>query len=364
MGMFSAQSNRAARLRKSSRSGMVLIIVLWILVLLVILAAGLSRRGSVNVALAQLAAGQIRAQYLAFSALRYAVALIELDTKDEKGSRTDTLYQCGFSLQEGLTPEKLFKRVAVPGGYFEIVTSWQRDEGSRRYGMSDEESRINLNAVSAADYQVLMFMILDAGFDKEIAQTVAASVVDWVDQDNEVFKEPYGRENDPADLSKTKVRNRAFQSVQELLLVRGMTPEIFEAIKNDLTVFPQTSGLTVNINTATPGALRALARNFTGNRTNTEVSDADSLVEKLLRYRRGPDDLDGTDDDRDIESQDLRLNVRETALMAQLEGYRARISNFIRIGIRAVDEESKVEYRAEAVIARSAGKAVYWQKIR
>lgn len=362
--MLSGHGNCAMRVRRKEHSGAVLIIVLWILVLLVLLAGGLSRRGSVNTSLAKLVMGQLRAQYLAISALRYAVALIELDSKDEAGSKTDTLYQCGFSLQEGLTPEKLFKRVSVPGGYFEIVTSWQRDEGSRRYGISDEESRINLNAVSAADHQILKFLVLDAGFDKDTAETIAASVVDWVDEDDEVFNEPYGQENDPAGLSEVAVRNHAFQNIQELRLVKGMTPEIFDAIKDDLTVFPPTSGMAVNLNTATPRVLRAIARNFTGNRTNTEISDADSLVEKLLRYRRGADNLDGTEDDKDIESQGLSLNVRETALMAQLEGYRARVSNFLRMGIRAVDEESKVEYLAEAVISRSTGKIVYWQKIR
>lgn len=351
-------------IRRKARSGAVLIVVLWVLVILVIMAGGLYRRGSVNAAIAKLVMGQMRAHYLAISALRYAVALIELDTKDAEGTKTDTFYQCGFWLKEGITPEMLFKRVTVPGGYFEIVPSWQRDEGPRRYGMSDEEGRINLNGVSAADHQILKYLVLDAGFEKDTAETITASVVDWVDEDDQVFNEPYGQENDPAKPSPVLIRNRKFENVQELLLIKGMTTEIFTAIENDLTVFPQANGLTVNLNTATPRVLRSLIRSFTGNRTNTEISDADSLAEKLLRYRRGSDNLDGTDDDKGIESQDLRLNAREMSLMSQLEGYRTRVSNFLRMGIRAVDEESKVEYLAEAIISRQTGKVVYWQKIR
>lgn len=347
-----------------NQKGAMLIVVLWVLVFLMLVAIGLGRRGSVNNALSRLMAGQTRAQYLALSAVRYAAALIEIDTKDEKGSLADTIYQCGFVLPEGLTHEHLFKRVQVPGGYFDIVSSFQRDARSRRLGMSDEESRINLNAISAADHQVLKFLIMDAGFNEDTALTVASSVVDWVDQDDKVFNEPYGYENGPLVSSETHVKNNPFESLEELLLVKGVTPEMFAAIRDDLTVFPRTSGLVVNLNTATARVLRSLARSFTGDRTNTEVSDADALADKILRFRKGPDGVDGTDDDRIIENLELSLNSRENALMAQMEGYRAKVSGFLRMGIRAVDQESQSEYYAEAVIARSDGKVVDWQKIQ
>lgn len=351
------------RLGQFNQRGAMLIVVLWVLVFLMLLALGLGRRGNVNNALIRLMAGQTRAQYLALSAVRYAAALIEIDTKDVKGSQMDTLYQCGFVLPNGLTHEKLFRHVQVPGGYFDIVSSFQSEEHSRRLGMSDEESRINLNAISAANHQVLKFLIMDAGFKEDAAITVASSVVDWVDQDDVVSNEPYGHENGPVVSSEAHVKNGPFENLQELLLVKGMTPEMFAAIKDELTVFPRTNGLTVNLDTATPRALRALARSVTGNRTNTEVSDADALVEKILRFRRGPDGVDGTDDDRAVVNLELSLNSRENALMAQMEVYRTKVSSYLRMGIRAVDEDSESEYLVEAVIARSDGKVVDWQTV-
>jgi hypothetical protein len=228
--------------------------------------------------------------------------------------------------------------------------------------MSDEESRINLNAVTAADYQVLKFFIMDAGFKEEAARTVAVSVVDWSDQDSIVY-EPDGKKNRESGSEQLMSKNFSFQSLQELLLVKGMAPEIFAAIKDQLTVFPQGGPLAINFNTASPAVLRSLARNFTGDRTNTDVIDGDSLAQKILMYRRGPDGIDGTTDDRIVEAQDLRLNSRENSIMAQMESYRARVSNFLRLGVRAVDEKSGVVFRAEAVLSRADGKIVYWHRI-
>lgn len=349
--------------RFGNESGVMLIVVLWILVILIIFAAGIGKRSQVSASLAEYAMGETRAKYMALSGILYAAARINEDSKDEKMSQIDTAYQCGFMINEGVSVEKLFKHIAVPGGYFNIVNSWQRPQDQARYGLSDEESRINLNGVTAADYLVLKFLIMDAGFDEKDAQTISSSVVDWVDRDSIVFNEPHGNE-EAREGAAQAVKNAPFQSVYELLLIKGMTPEIFKAIKDHVTVFPQNGPLTLNFNTATPLALRSLARNFAGDRTNTTVSDADSLVEKILRHRRGFDGIDGTSDDRVIEINDLRLGSRENSIMVWMQGYQTRISNFLRLGVSALDEKSSIVYRAEAVLNRQGGNIVYWHRVQ
>lgn len=345
-------------------SGVVVIIALWILVFLVILAVGLSRRGAVNSQLSQLVVGRLRANYLVFSAVRYAQTQMTQDSRDEKSSLVDTVYQCGFVLPKGSNPAQIFQHVTLPQGTFDIVHSWQRKDGASRYGFSDEESRINLNAVTAANYLVFKYLIMDAGFDEEKALTISASVVDWVDQDDDVFLEGYGEENVESSPSGRVIKNAPFQSLEELLLIKGMTLEIFQAIKSDVTVFPSQSALSLNLNTATPRALRALARSFTGATTNTEISDADFLVEKILRFRNGADGIEATVDDRPVVNEELRLNSRETTIMAQMDGYKTDISNLLRMGIRAVDEQSKLESVVEVVLSRVDGKIVYWHKMK
>lgn len=359
---LSPQKRQRRAVRENS--GIVIIIALWILVFLVIVAAGLSRRGAVNTQLSQLAVGQLRANFLVLSAVRYAQMLITQDGKDEKSSAIDTSYQCGFVLPKGSAPEQLFKNVTVPQGSFDIVNSWQRKGGALRYGFSDEESRINLNAITPANYQVLKYLIMNTGFEEEKAQMISASVVDWADQDDNVFLEGYGEENAESSPSGRRIKNAPFQSLEELLLIKGMTLEIFQAVKDDLTVFPTQSGMSFNLNTATPRVLRALAQSFTGVTTNTEISDADLLVEKILRLRTGPDGIDGTADDRPIVNEDLRLNNRETAIMAQMQGYQTNVSSLLRMGIRAVDTQSKVESLVEVVLSREDGRIVYWRKIK
>jgi general secretion pathway protein K len=136
--------------------------------------------------------------------------------------------------------------------------------------VTDEHSRINLNTASKDILERL------TGY-----RDVTAAILDWRDPDS--LLSPGGAENTfYQSLSNPyPCRNGPFKSVAELLLVKGMTPDLYQEIKNNVTV--EDPG-TVNINTASKQTLSALGA-------------SSALIGKILNARKGPDGMEGTGDD-------------------------------------------------------------------
>lgn len=91
----------------------------------------------------------------------------------------------------------------------------------------------------------------------EQAIEITEAVIDWIDEDEEVFGFGgaetlfYSREEPPYAPS-----NQAFSSVSELRLVRHMTPELYRRLEPLLVALPEDA--TLNLNTALPPILRSI----------------------------------------------------------------------------------------------------------
>lgn len=92
----------------------------------------------------------------------------------------------------------------------------------------------------------------------EIAAPIAQAVLDWVDADAEV-RFPNGAEDAYYLKLETPYRaaNRPFSDVSELLLVRGVTPDVYAQLAPFVTVLPGETA--ININTAPAEVLMSLA---------------------------------------------------------------------------------------------------------
>jgi len=77
-----------------------------------------------------------------------------------------------------------------------------------------------------------------------------------------------------------KCKNAPFEILEELLLVKGMTREIFEKVKEDVTVFGEGK---ININTV-------------GKRVLYGLGLEEDCAKKVLSYREGTDGEEGTED--------------------------------------------------------------------
>ena len=149
------------------------------------------------------------------------------------------------------------------------------------YGVEDEEGKININMLDA---KVLIPFFQKVGeIEEEQAQEISYAIVDWRDTDDSLSHPKYGAESDYYEDLETpyECKNYKFESLEELLLVRGMTPEIFEKVKPFITIYG--TGV-VNINTAPREVLLGLGMD-------------DSLADKIMLFRVGPDGEPGTKDD-------------------------------------------------------------------
>jgi general secretion pathway protein K len=131
--------------------------------------------------------------------------------------------------------------------------------GRFSYRITDEESRLNLNQATADQLQRLLE---ELGVEREARDVIVDSVQDWRDANEE--HRLNGAESDyymslPVPY---KSKNGAFDSVDELRQVRGVTPQIFfgtadkPGLGEYLTV--DSVGRAINVNTASEVLLRAL----------------------------------------------------------------------------------------------------------
>jgi general secretion pathway protein K len=130
--------------------------------------------------------------------------------------------------------------------------------GRFSYRITDEEARINLNRATPDQ---LHRLLAELGVERETQDVIVDSIQDWRDPNEE--HRLNGAESDyylglPVPY---KSKNADFDSVDELLLVRGVTPQIFygtpeqRGLGEYLTV---AGGGAININTASDVVLRAV----------------------------------------------------------------------------------------------------------
>jgi len=251
-----------------------------------------------------------------------------------------------------------FKGINCGDGECNICYNYWDDisEGYQtRYGIIDEERKININT---ADTQVLARLFLAVlGIDEAGALELAEAVVDWRDEDQGGGGSSRGAENFYyAGLTFSyQAKDSDFQVLDELLLVKGFTPEIFARVRDYLTVYGYGK---VNVNTASKPVLLALGLR-------------EELVQKILDYRRGEDGIEATEDDTIFESQggivsDLsafyRLGEAEVALLSNVSAlYFDTSSSYFMIKASA-DIGSRKRLLEAMCVVDSEGRKLYWQE--
>ncbi|MFV2065749.1 MAG: general secretion pathway protein GspK [Pirellulales bacterium] len=107
------------------------------------------------------------------------------------------------------------------------------DYGGIRYGLENESARINLNALLALEKVRRGAARRMLSALPEMTEEIADAILDWIDQDDQPRR--FGAEaNDYSGLQPPYVpRNGPLESIEELLLVRGVTPTLlFGADRN------------------------------------------------------------------------------------------------------------------------------------
>lgn len=234
---------------------------------------------------AKYAKNRIISYYLAKAGIEKAVFMIEADESEGVIS---------FSVPI-LNDEDIFKEYPLGAGFFTVCGDREGDEEQVLYGVEDESAKININK---APSEVLVSMLVNtADVSPEEALEIANSIVDWRDKDSHISdggaEESYYSELDMP----YRCKNSDFEIEEELMLVKGMTPDIFKKISGVITVYGTGK---VNINTMKKKTMLALgfSPEFAGS---------------IDEYRKGGDGIAGTEDDMVFLSPG---EIRETGFLS------------------------------------------------
>ncbi|MEO6035847.1 MAG: helix-hairpin-helix domain-containing protein [Verrucomicrobiota bacterium] len=190
------------------KNASILVGLLWCVALLSVVVIGLLHAARMDLVVVKNHGDRIQAHYIALAGVEKAKALLYHDVLDRRGAsknHTGLLYD----------NPKEFREVEFGRGKFRVFHR-DSDSGESIYGITDEESRLNVNTATPENFAKIQDMTPD----------VIAAIVDWRDQDNAVT--PSGAEADYyASLAPPYLpRNGPFLTTRELLMVRGVTREL------------------------------------------------------------------------------------------------------------------------------------------
>lgn len=331
-----------------NKRGSVLIISFWALIILMLMSFGITRRVNTGLSLARYQIGKVRSRYAAVAGLFYALDQVRMKQSAEGIVKADTAFACGIILNDDKSLQDIFSGHDLDGLTFDIVHG-QDDE---QFGLTDETGKINVNALTEQNYNIFENLLMNAGVPEGEARVIAASAVDWKDKNDMVFLEASGAEQEYYQnlSSPYACKNAAFETVEELLLVRGMTQEIFQKVRFYLTVYPSSGSLKVNFNTAPEAVLLALAQASTGAKTNTNIRDADDFVRVIVDFRNGIDGIWGTADDRAVTLGQMSLSGSRLAIASSLMSIQSQRATFLNARVIGEDQGRHIKTALEAVI--------------
>ncbi len=273
-----------------SRRGAALFLVLAVIAALSAVVVTGMRTVSVDVSGARSVRNRIQALALARSGSLLAASLLLLDYKDNAYDHENEDWARYFS-----DPELRLKRLDQDGLGSERLLAFIGDD--RLSGqIVDESGKFPVNALDSQQAEtykrVLTALLRNEPFNLEErkAKTLVMAITDWIDANGETSQEDEtglgatGAEDDAYMEAETAYRCKddSLDSLQELLLVRGMSRDLFQGaegrlgLKDLLSVW---SASKININTAPGPLVRALA-------AEAQARDADAFAKAVLTFRR------------------------------------------------------------------------------
>jgi len=267
--------------RHHQQAGSVLIMVLWVMVAMSLLAVSFSASIRTEVNAARNVVDQKESYYLSRAGIEYAIyKIIESQTAF---ARIQRQREEGF---QALPP--------VLTGAVDLAMG----RGNASVQIIDETGKINVNL--APNY-LFYNLLIAVGLDEQEADIITESIEDWRDRDDlhrlngaesdyyQSLPEPHLAKNGPLDVP------------EELLLVRGITPEIYYGrkgttesgeqveyygLQNYLTTFASINRINVNsasvpVLAAVPGLDREAANLIYGMRQEAPFLNVTEVMERV-----------------------------------------------------------------------------------
>lgn len=254
-----------------NKKGQVLLIILWILIILTVLAVRLGQDVSLILKLAASHTSKLKSYSFAKAGVSLAVKEIGRYDKQPYSWLNDAWAD----------NEKLFKKFCFAENNDEFASvNYLKNDGTSAqktvYGVSDEESKINLNT---APLELLVNFLKELGMRNP--EQLADNICAWRG-DKLIMLPDYG------DLGYTN-KGELFSSIEELILVKDVTGELYAQIRDFVTVYGPGK---ININTCSLKILRVLMQSASADNVLAE-----KMAGAIIQFRIGADMAEGTSDD-------------------------------------------------------------------
>lgn len=228
--------------------------------------------------------------------------------------------------------------------------------GTVDISMTEQESKFNVNT---ADGQLLRQILTTMGVDAGEISDVADSIQDWIDPDDAT--KPAGAENDfyQGLTPSYNAKNAPIDDIEELQLIKGITPELFKGgsanpdapFQHHKLGFGTRPGQMADYpfglrDVLTPYSSGRLNVNTTSSNVLACIPDMDDLtVQGILNLRESEGDaLTGNGVIRDINQ--LRAVIPNPQAFAQLQRYATTSGNTYEVNITARAGNSTREFVA------------------
>jgi len=260
--------------RKHAEQGIALLMVLWILTILMVIVFSFSYMARTEIYATMSFKGGIEKKFLAEAGLERGI--MELFYRQFYRSQTIDI--------EG---REIWKTDDTP-------YQGQVGDGLYTVRITDETAKVDINTVSEV---VLKNLFLNLGVQAEEVDTIVDSIMDWKDPDD--LHRLHGVESDyyMSLPNPYKARDANFETLEELLLVKGMTPEILYGTNEKkgaidfLTLHSRQRKIDINsapkeVLMSIPGITPELADAIIQRRKDAEIKDLGeiSLPQEALNY--------------------------------------------------------------------------------
>ena len=197
-------------INKNSSKGFALISVLWITAFLAVIAGSVSYQARASLGIAKNAVASFKTKHAAEGAM-----LLSIHKLFHRGEST------GYVLKN-------------PNYNYEI------DDLFVSVSVTDESGKVDINL---APIDLIKALFVAIGVDEKRSALIAGAIGDWRDQNS--FKRVDGAEDQDyaARGLAYEAKDDEFDSIDELSLVLGMTPEIYKLVRPYVTVYAQDLGV-------------------------------------------------------------------------------------------------------------------------
>ncbi|MFK7777321.1 MAG: type II secretion system protein GspK [Gimesia sp.] len=205
----------------SARAGSTLLVVLVVVVMLSLGAYTFSELMIVELEATNVYGRSVQSRELALSGIELAAAFV--------GDRSEV---DGWNSYHN--PEQFQNINLLPGevtrtnGYFSVVAPVTTDSQTSavRFGLVNESGKLNLNILASEEEEEEGDAVDRLMYIPNMTEDIAAAILDWIDDDDETRS--YGAESDYYETLESSyfAKNGPLESLDELMLVRDITPEM------------------------------------------------------------------------------------------------------------------------------------------